>query len=95
MKIRTPFRLLMMMALMGIAACTNESEEQLLQGNEIKLVSEIASSSRIAGQGLQSTQVAEGQHLGVTIAGAQNGQNNAEWLADHEALGRRIVGIRL
>ena len=81
MRIRTPFRLLMMMALMGIAACTNEGEEQLLQGNEIKLVSEIIPLSRVAGQGLQSTQIAEGQPLGITIAGSQNGQANAEWVA--------------
>lgn len=81
MKFTNAFYLTMTVLLGAFPACTQKDDEQLLQGNEIKLVSEITSPSRIAGQGLQSTLIAEGQHLGVTIAGAKNGQTNAEWVA--------------
>lgn len=65
--------------LMGLSACTHEDDGQLWQGKEIKLSHRIIPSTRVAGQGLQSTQIAVGRTLGVTITGAQSAHANAAW----------------
>lgn len=60
----------------SITACTNDAEK--LPGSEIKLTSNIAP-SRVTSLDYQSTQIVEGQQVGVTIIGAQNEHNNVAW----------------
>lgn len=60
-------------------ACTNETEEAFIQNCEIKLTSKIAPTSRVNSLDYQSTQIVEGQQVGVTIIGAQSEHNNVAW----------------
>ena len=62
----------------GFSACTNEAEEVLTQESEIKLTSEITP-SRVTSLDYQSTQIVEGQQIGVTIIGAKSEHNNVAW----------------
>lgn len=80
MKIKT-LSFLVSMALLSLASCADEGKEQLLQGKEIKLGSEIIPASRVLGQSVQSTQIVEGQQLGITITGAQEEHDNKAWTA--------------
>lgn len=72
-----------LMTLATITSCTNDTEF-LTQGNEIKLTSEIIR-SRVTSD-LQSTQIAEGQKIGVTITGSKSGNDyvNKLWTSDGE-----------
>ena len=81
MKRHSSIHWVVLILLIGISACTVEGSEQLLQGKEIKLASEIIPSSRVSGQGMQHTQIDEGRQLGVTITGAQNQHVNKAWTA--------------
>ena len=56
-------------------ACNNAEE---LPKTEIKLTSKVAP-SRVTSLDYQSTQIVEGQQVGVTITGAQNEHNNVAW----------------
>lgn len=62
----------------SFTACTNDAEEVLAQESEIKLTSEITP-SRVASLDYQSTQIVEGQQVGVTITGAKNEHKNVAW----------------
>ena len=76
------FGLALTATMMGasISACNNEAEEMLAQESEIRLTSEITS-SRVASLDYQSTQIVEGQQVGVTITGAKDEHNNIAWTA--------------
>ena len=50
----------------SFSACSNDAEEVLAQESEIKLTSEITP-SRVTSLDYQSTQIIEGQQVGVTI----------------------------
>ena len=63
-----------------ITACSNSTEENVLTKSEIKLTSEIIPASRVTSLDYQSIQISEGQHVGVTLLGAQNEQKNASWV---------------
>ena len=74
-----------LMALASITSCTNDTEVLTL-GNEIKLTSEITP-SRVTSLDYQSTQIVEGQQIGVTITGAKSEHNNVAWsVGDNGAL---------
>ena len=62
-------------------ACTNESTELLPSESEIKLTSEITPTSRVTSLEYQSTQIVQGQQVGVTIKNAKSGHNNIAWTA--------------
>ena len=62
------------------SACTTETEEFFVQDGSICLRSEIVSTSRVTDQSLQSTQIAEGQQVGVTITGAVSDHENIAWV---------------
>ena len=64
-------------SMIGFFACTNNAEEVLTQESEIRLTSEITLSRAISD--LQSTQIVEGQQVGVTIIGAKSRHNNIAW----------------
>ena len=64
----------------SLSACSNDSEDILSQGNEIRLTSEIIP-SRVTALNCQSTQIVEGQKVGVTITGASSAHNNVAWTA--------------
>ena len=66
-------------ALASITSCTNNTEEILTQECEIRLTSEITPSR--ASQDLQSTQIVEGQQVGVTIIGGKSEHKNVAWSA--------------
>ena len=66
--------------MMGIISCTNDAENLLSQQSEIKLTSEIEP-SRVTSLNFQSTQIVEGQQIGVTIQGAKSEHNNIAWTA--------------
>ena len=66
------------MALASITSCS-EDTDVLTQKSEIKLTSEITP-SRVTSLDYQSTQIVEGQQVGVTIAGAKtDDHNNVAW----------------
>ena len=67
-----------LIALASITSCTNDTEEVLTQESEIKLTSKIIP-SRVTSLDYQSTQIVEGQQVGITITGAQNEHNNVAW----------------
>ena len=67
-----------LIALASITSCTNNAEEVLTQESEIKLTSEITP-SRVTSLDYQSTQIVEGQQVGVTITGAKSEHNNIAW----------------
>ena len=67
-----------LMALASITSCTNDAEEVIAQKNEIMLTSEITP-SRVTNQELQSTQIEEGQKVGVIIENAQRPHTNVMW----------------
>ena len=62
-------------------ACTYEITESTPTELEIKLKSEVTPASRVADANYQSTQIVEGQQVGVTITGAKNGHINGAWTA--------------
>ena len=62
----------------GFTACSNHVEDALIPENEIRLTSEITS-SRVTALDYHSTQIAQGQQVGVTIAGAQGEHKNVAW----------------
>ena len=66
--------------MMGVSfsACSNDAEEVLAQESEIRLTSEITP-SRVTSLDYQSTQIIEGQQVGVTIIGAKDEHNNVAW----------------
>ena len=68
----------------SFSACSNDAEEVLAQEREIRLTSEITP-SRVTSD-LQSTQIAEGQKIGVTITGSKSGNDyvNKLWTSDGE-----------
>lgn len=59
-------------------ACSNDAEEALVSDIEIRLTSEIVP-SRVTALDYQSTQIAVGQEVGVTIIGAQSVHQNVAW----------------
>ena len=65
-------------SMMSLSACSNDAEEVLTQENEIKLTSEITP-SRVTSLNYQSTQIVEGQQIGVTITGAKSEHKNKAW----------------
>ena len=67
-----------LMGLTTITSCTNDAEDMLVP--EIKLTSEIMP-SRVTSLDYQSTQIVEGQQIGVTITGAKSEHNNIAWTA--------------
>jgi len=73
---------LLKLALLAIVACftacNNNAEEML--GQEIRLTGKITP-SRVTSLDYQSTQIIEGQQIGVTITGAQNKHDNVVWTA--------------
>lgn len=74
------FGLALVATMASFSACTNEAEEMLAQESEIKLTSEITP-SRVTSLDYQSTQIVEGQQVGVTITGAKSEHNNVAWTA--------------
>ena len=64
----------------GFSSCSNDTEEVLLKESEIKLTSEITA-SRVASLDYQSTQIVQGQKVGVTITNAKSEHNNVSWVA--------------
>ena len=71
-----------LVALVAIfTACTYEITESIPTELEIKLKSEVTPASRVADANYQSTQIVEGQQVGVTITGAKNGHINVAWTA--------------
>ena len=67
----------------SFSACTNDLENSLAKENEIKLTSEIVP-SRVTSLDYQSTQIVEGQQVGVTITGAKSEHKNAAWNVGEE-----------
>ena len=65
-------------ALASITSCTNDMELFSEQVNEIKLTSRI-SPTRVSSLDYQSTQIIEGQEVGVTITGARSEHRNIAW----------------
>lgn len=65
----------------NFSACSNDAEEVLSKGNEIKLTSEITA-SRASNQNLQSTLIVPGRSVGVTITGANANHKNVSWAAE-------------
>ena len=61
-------------------SCISEAEEFFVQDGTIRLASNIASTSRVTDQSLQSTQIVEGQQVGVTITGATPDHENVAWV---------------
>lgn len=61
-------------------SCISEVEEFFVQDGTIRLTSEITSTSRVTDQSLQSTQIVEGQQVGVTITGAASDHENVAWV---------------
>lgn len=62
----------------SFTACNNGAEEIFIPENEIRLTSEIAL-SRVTSLDYQSTEIVEGQQVGVTITGAQEEHQNVAW----------------
>ena len=82
-----PFGLILAISLLCMTACTQKGSEQLLQVNEIKLKSQIETSdSRGTNLNQQSTQIVEGQQVGITIKGAQTAHNNVVWTVGEEGM---------
>lgn len=69
----------------SFSACSNETEEVLAQESEIRLTSEITSSSR-AIQNLQSTQIESSTGVGVTINGAKSEHKNVKWVTESDGV---------
>ena len=67
----------------SLSACSNDSEDIISQGNEIKLTSKIIP-SRVSALDCQSTQIVEGQKVGVTITGATSVHKNVQWTVGAE-----------
>ena len=67
-----------LVALAGVISCSDDSVEFPKEASLIKLTSEIAP-SRVASLNCQSTQIVEGQQVGVTITGARSEHKNVAW----------------
>ena len=65
----------------NFTSCTNEANDILSQGNEIKLTSAITPASRTNNTNCQSTMIVKGQQIGVTTSGAKEDHNNSPWEA--------------
>ena len=78
------FGLALVATMANFSACSNDAEEVLAQESEIRLTSEITP-SRVTSD-LQSTQITEGQKIGVTITGSKSGNDYANklWTSDGE-----------
>lgn len=72
------FGLALVATMASFSACSNDAEEVLAQESEIKLTSAITP-SRVTSLDYQSTQIVEGQQVGVTITGAKSEHNNVAW----------------
>ena len=70
-------------SMISLSACSNDAEEVFAQENEIKLTSEITP-SRVTSLDYQSTQIVEGQQVGVTITGAKSEHKNVAWNVGEE-----------
>ena len=81
MKKNKLFGLALLVSMASFTACSNDTEDLLIQENEIKLTSEIVPTTRVASLEYQSTQIVKGQLVGVTIIGAKGEHNNVAWEA--------------
>lgn len=75
---------MVMMMAMSFSACSEGAEEVPAQETEIKLDCKVrfddeVITSRVNSLDYQTTQIVEGQHVGVTIAGAKSAHNNVAW----------------
>lgn len=78
MKKTKSFGWALMTAILSLSACNNDVEEIPIQENEIKLTSEIIP-TRVTSLDYQSTQIIEGQQVGVTITGGKSVHKNVAW----------------
>lgn len=85
MKKTKSFGLAFMAAILSLSACNNDVKEIPTQENEIKLTSEIIP-TRVTSLDYQSTQIIEGQQVGVTITGGKTEHNNVAWIANKNGL---------
>jgi len=86
MKTHALVRHLLATLLLVLTACTPESKEQFFRENEIKLNGYVTSGGRGTDQDLQSTMIAEGQQVGVTILGASSKHTNVCWTAGENGI---------
>ena len=70
-------------SMISLSACSNDAEEVFAQENEIRLTSEITP-SRVTSLDYQSTQIVEGQQIGVTITGVKSEHKNVAWNVGEE-----------
>ena len=70
------FKVAFVATMLGLSACNNQ--EVITQTGQIKLTTEIIP-SRVTALDYQSTQIVEGQNLGVTITGASGDHKNVQW----------------
>ena len=68
--------------MVGFSACSNNTEKVLENKTEIRLICEILP-SRVTSLNVQSTQIVEGQQVGVTILGGNKEHNNVAWCAEN------------
>lgn len=68
----------MLAAMTGFSACSNNTEDVPIKGDEIKLLCGIIP-TRVTSLTCQSTKIVEGQQVGVTIVGAYNEHDNVSW----------------
>lgn len=78
MKINKFFRMALVATMASFTACSNDTEEMFLQEDEIKLTSEITP-SRVTSLDYQSTQIVEGQQVGVIVENAKRPHTNVMW----------------
>ncbi len=67
----------------GFASCSSEDENPL-EASVVRLASEVIPMTRVTAPNLQSTQIVEGQQVGVTITGASATHNNVAWMVGDE-----------
>ena len=75
------YHLFALVAIIASFMACNDAEEILSHDNEIKLTSEITPASRVTSLEYQSTQIEQGQQVGVTIKKAKSTHNNVAWTA--------------
>lgn len=82
MKKNKLFGLTLVATILGALFSSCSGEEKItLPGSEIQLTSEITP-SRVTSLNYQSTQIVEGQEVGVTITGANSAHKNVAWKAE-------------
>lgn len=69
----------------GVFVGCNNNDDGVLQEMEIKLTSEIIP-TRVNSLNYQSTQVVQGQKIGVTIVNAKSVHNNVAWIAGNNGM---------